>query len=216
MPDLLAWLVSVVGHWQHLAGGVLLGSAVTGTVIGLEVLFHRTVSVRNALILFFLCFSADVGFMAWQDQLPPVTAVDTVSPVTVAPVPVSSPPIPLTAIPPAPGATLDDEAFSKSRALLLSNDIMRFYVSRDVMQPRALSTGAPGTPEWNAVEDVRAAYKRETISEFQARFGVDLLRLTDRLQELHLNTGGVEVMYRELQDPLFIRTIATQLSSISK
>ena len=184
-----------------------MASAITGTVAGLEAIFHRTLRRWTAALLFSICFFADASFMVWQDGQNPLPQ----SPITAP----ASPPA-IAVQPAAVPQAMTDEAFTRRLAQTLGSDIMRFYVSRDVMQPRALTSGNPGTPEWDAVEEARAAYKRETVSTFQARFGVDILRVTDRLIELHLNTGGIEVMYRELSDPPMIRTLATQLTAISK
>ena len=212
MLDLLEWLVTLFGHWQHWAGGAALGLAVVLTAAGLERMFGRSMTVRSCVLLFGACFLADASFMAWREGrpaavvAPPISALPAPSPVVVAMPEAGA----------APVQVLPGEVFSRDRALAFSNEIMRFYVSRDIMQPRPLRTGLPGTPEWDAVEAARSNYQRDTVTAFRDRFGSDLLLLLERLKEQHIETGGIEIMYRELDSPQGIKNIWIRLSSISK
>ncbi len=209
---MLEWLVTLFGHWQHWAGGGALGLAVVLTAVGLERLFGRSMTVRSCLLLFGACFLADASFMAWREGRP----VTTVPPPIAALPPAPSSVAVATEAGAAPIQVMPGEVFSRDRALAFSNEIMRFYVSRDIMQPRPLRTGLPGTPEWDAVEDARRNYQRDTVTAFRDRFGADLLLLLERLKEQHIETGGIEIMYRELDSPQGIKNIWIRLSSISK
>ena len=119
-----------------------MASAITGTVAALESFFHRRLRLWIAAILFSLCFFADAAFLVWQDAQTPLPQTPLLQ-TPIAP-PAESPA--MTLQPAVVPQAITDEAFTKRRAQTLASDIMRFYVSRDVMQPRGLAIDAPRHP----------------------------------------------------------------------
>jgi hypothetical protein len=103
----------------------------------------------------------------------------------------------------------------KKRALDLSNEILRFLVSREV-QP-GYGQGGYGQGAYGGATQVQGlVYELETIRMFKSSFGKRVVDIHDALQSEGLTDPELDAAYKSPVDSYSIRVIAERIGSLAE